>query len=202
MNEINYNLKQLEIIKALQEKGEKPKLLLHSCCAPCSSSCLERLVPYFMVDVFYYNPNITNSDEYYKRLNEQKRFCFEVYGESVNVIDGRYDISDYLTAISGKEEAKEGGERCKVCYTLRLEETAKTAKNNGYDYFTTTLSVSPHKNAKWLNEIGEKLSEIYGVNYLYADFKKGGGYLRSTQLSKQHNLFRQDYCGCDFSKNK
>ena len=142
-----------------------------------------------------------NETEYFKRLNEQKDFLLKRYNGDVLVIDGRYDVNEFLTAINGLETAKEGGERCKRCYRLRLEETAKTAKELHFDYFTTTLSVSPHKNATWLNEIGKELEDIYGVKHLYADFKKGGGYLRSTELSKEYNLYRQDYCGCDFSKN-
>ena len=200
MNKINYDKLREEIISNLN--GERPRLLLHSCCAPCSSSCLEKLTPYFNVTVFYYNPNIMNEAEYYKRLNEQKDFLLKRYNGDVLVIDGRYNVNEFLTAINGFEGAKEGGERCKRCYRLRLEETAKTAKELHFDYFTTTLSVSPHKNATWLNEIGIELESIYGVKHLYADFKKGGGYLRSTELSKEYNLYRQDYCGCDFSKQK
>ena len=198
MNKINYDKLREDIIKNLN--GERPRLLLHSCCAPCSSSVLEKLTLYFYVDVLYYNPNIMDESEYYKRLNEQKEFLLKRYNGDVLVLDGRYDVNEFLTAIKGNEGAKEGGERCKICYELRLEETAKTAKNLKYDYFTTTLSVSPHKNAVWLNEIGKNLQEKYGVNYLYADFKKGGGYLRSIELSKEFDLYRQDYCGCNFSK--
>ena len=199
MNKVNYDKLREEIISNLN--GARPRLLLHSCCAPCSSSVLEKLVKHFFVTVFYYNPNIMDSVEYYKRLNEQKEFLLKRYNGDVLVIDGHYNVNDFLTVINGFEGAKEGGERCKRCYRLRLEETAKTAKELQFDYFTTTLSVSPHKNATWLNEIGEELEKIYGVKYLYADFKKGGGYLRSIELSKEYNLYRQDYCGCDFSKN-
>ena len=200
MNKINYDKLREEIISNLN--GERPRLLIHSCCAPCSSSCLEKLTPYFNVTVFYYNPNIMDETEYYKRLNEQKDFLLKRYNGDVLVVDGLYNVNEFLTAIKGLETAKEGGERCKRCYRLRLEETAKTAKELHFDYFTTTLSVSPHKNATWLNEIGKELESIYGVKHLYADFKKGGGYLRSTELSKEYNLYRQDYCGCDFSKQK
>ncbi len=200
MNKVNYDKKREEIISNLN--GERPRLLLHSCCAPCSSSCLEKLTEYFFVTVFYYNPNIMDESEYFKRLNEQKDFLLKRYNGDVLVIDGNYNVSEFLTAINGLEDAKEGGERCKRCYRLRLENTAKTAKELQFDYFTTTLSVSPHKNATWLNEIGEELEKIYGVKYLYADFKKGGGYLRSIELSKEFVLYRQDYCGCDFSKQK
>lgn len=199
MNKINYDKLREEIIRNLD--GERPRLLLHSCCAPCSSSTLEKLTPFFNVTVFYYNPNIMDETEYCKRLTEQKDFLLKRYNGDVLVIDGRYVVDEFLTAIKGNEGAKEGGERCKQCYRLRLQETAKVAKELQFDYFTTTLSVSPHKNATWLNEIGEELQNIYGVKYLYADFKKGGGYLRSIELSKEYNLYRQDYCGCNFSKN-
>ncbi|MBO5926012.1 MAG: epoxyqueuosine reductase QueH [Clostridia bacterium] len=200
MNNVNYDKKQTEIIKSLS--GNKPRLLIHSCCAPCSSYCLEKVVPHFLVDVLYFNPNITDSEEYNKRLNEQISFVNTVYGESVSVIKGNYNINDFYTAVKGEEDLKEGEKRCKICYLLRLEETARIAKKLGYEYFTSTLSVSPYKNAKWLNEIGEELSKKYGVKYLYADFKKGGGYLKSIELSKKYDLYRQDYCGCEFSKNK
>ncbi len=199
MNKVNYDKLREEIISNLN--GERPRLLLHSCCAPCSSSVLEKLVKHFNVTVFYYNPNIMDSEEYYKRLNEQKDFLLKRYNGDVLVIDGNYDVNEFLTSIKGFEGAKEGGERCKRCYRLRLEESAKTAKELQFDYFTTTLSVSPHKNATWLNEIGEEYEKLYGVKYLYADFKKGGGYLRSIELSKEFDLYRQDYCGCNFSKN-
>lgn len=202
MNNVNYDKKQQEIINSLKSNSEKPTLLLHSCCAPCSTSCLERLYPYFKIDILYYNPNINDAEEYYKRLTEQKRFILERYSGSINVLETTYSPNDFLAAIKGYENEKEGGKRCRICYELRLKETAIYAKENGYNYFTTTLSVSPYKNAKWLNEIGESLEKLYGVKYLYADFKKGGGYLRSTELSKEYNLFRQDYCGCDFSKRK
>lgn len=200
MNNINYDKLQNDIIKGL---GYTPSLLIHSCCAPCSSYCLEKLSPFFNISVFYYNPNITSSEEYNKRLNEQITFVKTVYDNTIKVIKGNYDSSKFYNAVKGKESALEGGERCKICYYLRLEETAKTAKELGYEYFTTTLSISPHKNAKWLNEIGEELSNKYGVKYLYADFKKNGGYLKSIELSKEYNLYRQDYCGCIYSqKNK
>ena len=200
MNNTNYDKKQQEIINNLKSGSEKPTLLLHSCCAPCSTSCLERLYPYFKIDILYYNPNINDSEEYYKRLNEQKRFILDRYNSDINVLETTYNPSEFFLAVKGYEEDKEGSNRCKICYELRLKETCKFAKEKGYDYFTTTLSVSPYKNATWLNEIGESLQKEYGVNYLYADFKKGGGYLRSIELSKEYNLFRQDYCGCDFSK--
>ncbi len=200
MNKANYSKLQNQIIKSLD--GNANKLLLHSCCAPCSSHCLEKVSPHFNVSVLYFNPNITQKEEYLKRLNEQKAFIKTVYGGSVDVIEGEYNPDEFLTAVKGLESEREGGARCKLCYYLRLEETAKTAKELNFDYFTTTLSVSPHKNAEWINEIGAILEKKYGVKYLYADFKKEGGYLRSIELSKEYSLYRQDYCGCEFSKKK
>lgn len=200
MNNLNYNFLQNNILNDIKNSGKSYKLLMHSCCAPCSSYCLEKVTPYFKVDVFYFNPNITCESEYNVRLLEQKRFLLEVYKNEVGFIESEYNKNTFLNTIKGLESEKEGGSRCKLCYLLRLEETAKVAKKLGYDYFTTTLSVSPYKNAKWLNEIGEVLQNKYGVKYLYADFKKEGGYLKSIELSKKYNLYRQDYCGCEFSK--
>ncbi len=199
MNKTNYSKIQNEIIQSL--KGDST-LLMHSCCAPCSSFCLEKTSQSFAVDVFYFNPNITDETEYFKRLSEQKNFVNAVYNGKVKVVEGCYNPQTFLYAIKGLEKELEGGSRCKICYYLRMQETAKTAKELGYDYFTTTLSVSPHKNAEWINEIGVELEKKYGVKYLFADFKKEGGYLRSIELSKQYNLYRQDYCGCEFSKRK
>ena len=200
MVKTNYFLLQKNILQEVSKTDKKFSLLMHSCCAPCSSFCLEKVTPFFNTDVFYFNPNITSEEEYLKRLNEQIDFLNKVYNGKVNVIKGEYNKEDFLNKIKGLESEKEGGKRCKICYYLRLEETCKTAKSLGYDYFTTTLSVSPYKNATWLNEIGEELSKKYGVKYLYADFKKEGGYLRSIELSKEYNLYRQNYCGCEFSK--
>lgn len=199
-NKVNYHLLYKNQISEIEKSNIKPTLLLHSCCAPCSSLCLERLTKYFDVTVFYYNPNITSSEEYFKRLNEQIEFCKNAYGESVKVIAGNYNVDDFYTAIKGREEDEERGERCKLCYALRLEETAKIAKEQGFNYFTTTLSVSPYKNEQWLNELLKDYSLKYGVNCLFTDFKKDGGYLRSIELSKEYNLYRQNYCGCEFSK--
>lgn len=192
----NYQ-KYQNIIKSL---ANKPRLLLHSCCAPCSSACLEKLTKHFEVDVYFYNPNITSEEEFNKRLLEQKRFVLEVYGDSVKVIETKYNSNEYYTAISGLENLPEKSKRCYNCYKLRLEKTAQFAKQNGYDYFTTTLSISPHKNADWLNEIGFELEKTYEVKFLPSDFKKENGYLRSIELSKLHSLYRQNYCGCEFSK--
>ncbi len=196
---INYYNEYKNVIKSLDKK---PRLLLHSCCAPCSSTCLEELTKYFLVDVYFYNPNITLEEEFNKRLSEQIRFISEVYGDTVKVINAGHNSNDFYSKIKGLEDMPERGARCRVCYALRLDKTAEFAKLNGYDYFTTTLSISPHKNAEWINQIGEELESNYGVKFLYSDFKKQGGYIRSIELSKEYNLYRQDYCGCIFSRDK
>ena len=195
---INYQLKLDEILANI-EKGKK--LLLHSCCGPCSSYVLEYLSNYFNITVFYYNPNIEDKEEFLKRFNEQKRLIEELPTKyKVELIEGKYEKDKYEQIIKGLENEPEGGSRCFKCYRLRLEETAKLAKELGYDYFTTTLSISPYKNAAKLNEIGEELEKNYGVKYLYADFKKKEGYKRSIELSRKYKLYRQDYCGCTYSK--
>lgn len=194
----NYQ-KYQNVIKSLDNK---PRLLLHSCCAPCSTVCLERLTHYFNVTIFYYNPNITSVEEYDKRLNEQIAFVNKVYNNSVEVIKTEYNCQEFYSEIKGLENLPERSIRCYNCYKLRLEKTAKYAKEKGYDYFATTLTVSPHKNAEWLNEIGFELEKSYGIKYLPTDFKKEGGYLRSIELSKQYDLYRQNYCGCVFSKKQ
>lgn len=196
----NYAILQQKMFDKIKSDGTTPSLLMHSCCAPCSSHCLEVVTQFFKTDIYYYNPNITIEEEYNKRLQEQIDFVKKVYDNSVNVISGEYNKDLFYNAVKGLENLKEGDSRCKICYKLRLEKTCLMAKELGYDYFTTTLSVSPYKNANWLNEIGEELSQKYGVNYLYADFKKGGGYLNSIELSKKYGLYRQNYCGCEFSK--
>lgn len=201
MQKINYQKILDELIGKLQKKNKIPKLLLHSCCAPCSSYVLEYLSKYFRITVLYYNPNISIEEEYLHRIEEQKRLISEM--KTINKVDfvqGEYNPNDFFAIAKGLEDAKEGGERCFKCYELRLKETVKIALDNGYDYFTTTLSISPHKNAQKINEIGEKLSEEYGVKYLYSDFKKREGYKRSIELSKEYNLYRQNYCGCIYSK--
>ena len=196
---MNYQLKLEEILK--ENKDKTPKLLLHSCCAPCSSYVLEYLTNYFEITILFYNPNITIEEEYLKRLNEIKKLVETIpHKNKIEVVEGRYNPQEFLDIAKGLEDLKEGGERCFKCYRLRQEESAKYAKENNYDFFTTTLSISPHKNADKLNEIGEELSSIYQVNYLYADFKKKGGYQRSIELSKEYDLYRQDYCGCIYSK--
>ncbi len=195
---INYQKKLDEIISGME--GRKT-LLLHGCCAPCSSYVLEYLSEYFDISLLYYNPNIYPVEEYQKRLNEVKRLIKEMPLKSeVRIIEGRYEPSEFFEISKGLEQAKEGGERCFKCYRLRLEEAAREAKKGNFDFFTTTLSISPHKNAQKLNEIGEELEKQYGVRYLYADFKKKEGYKRSIELSRIYGLYRQIYCGCGFSR--
>lgn len=201
-NKINYDLLQKKQLNDIKNSATKPKLLIHACCAPCSTACLEKIINYFDVTVYFYNPNITNESEYNKRLIELQNYLKSVYGDTISLVYDDYESQQFLNAVKGYENEPEGGKRCQICYALRLDKTANYAKTNGYDYFTTTLSVSPHKNAEWLNKIGENLSNKYNVNYLYADFKKQGGYLRSIELSKQNNLYRQNYCGCEFSKTQ
>ncbi len=198
MNKKNYDEEMKKVVKGFN--GEKKTLLLHSCCAPCSSACLEKLVDDFDVTVFYFNPNINESEEYYLRLNEQKKFLSQVYGDKVKLIEGRYKSAEFFEMAKGLEKIPEGGERCYKCYEQRLEETAKVAKENSFEFFCSTLSVSPHKNSDWINEIGERIGEKYGVTFLPSDFKKRGGYQRSVELSAQYELYRQNYCGCIYSK--
>lgn len=173
-------------------------LLLHSCCAPCSSACLERLKDVFRVTVFYYNPNIDEDAEYQKRKAEQIRFLQKTGW--AELLDCDHDAAAFAAIAKGLENEPERGARCYRCYALRLEKTAEAAKANGFAWFGTTLTLSPHKNHVWLNEIGTEVGGRYGVNYLYSDFKKQGGYYRSIDLSKQYNLYRQDFCGCKYSK--
>ena len=197
----NYQKKLDEIIDSLG--SDTPKLLLHSCCAPCSSYVLEYLSQFFSITVFYFNPNISPVEEYEKRVTEQKRLIAELpVKNAVSFIEGEYVPQRFFDMAKGMEHLKEGGERCFRCYELRMREAAEYAKANGYDYFTTTLSISPHKNAEKLNETGERLSAELGIPYLYADFKKKNGYKRSIELSAVYGLYRQNYCGCVFSKNE
>ena len=201
MNKINYQKQLDKIIDEIQKSKEIPTLLLHSCCAPCSSYVLEYLSQYFKITIFYYNPNISPKEEYKKRVEEQKRLISQLPTKNpVSFIEGEYIPQDFYNMAKGMEDLKEGGERCFKCYRLRLEKTAKLAKSKGFDYFTTTLSISPYKNAPKLNEIAEELSEIYSVKNLPADFKKKEGYKRSIQLSSEYDLYRQNYCGCVYSK--
>ena len=195
---------QLKLEKILNEIDSPKKLFLHSCCGPCSSYVIEYLSNYFEITIYYYNPNISEKTEFNKRLEEQKRIVRELPTKyKVDVIEGNFDNDRYEDIIKGLENEPEGGSRCYKCYKLRMEETAKMAKKLGYDYFTTTLSISPYKNANWINEIGEELEKEYDIKYLYADFKKKNGYKRSIELSRIYNLYRQDYCGCKYSiRNK
>lgn len=197
MEKINYQKMMEEQIASLKNT---PSLLLHSCCGPCSSYVLEVLSQNFNVTVLYYNPNIYPEEEYAKRLAEQKKIIEKMPFENpVKLMECGYDESEFLNAAKGYENEREGGSRCEKCFILRMKKTALLAKENGFDYFTTTLSVSPHKNAPLLNRIGEELEKEYGVKFLYADFKKKDGYKRSIALSKEYDLYRQDYCGCRFS---
>ena len=194
MNAINYDKRMQEELRGAQDK----RLLLHSCCAPCSSHCLSELSPQIGVTVLYYNPNLDSAAEYEKRKREQIRFLRET--GLADFLDCDYAPEDYISVVRGLEEEKEGGARCAVCFRLRLERTAREAKARGFDYFATTLTVSPLKNAKLINEIGFAVAEEVGVPYLPSDFKKRGGYLHSVRLSEEYGLYRQDYCGCAFSK--
>ena len=194
-NKRNYDKEMTELIARIP-KGER--LLLHSCCAPCSSACLQRLKEHFSVTVFYYNPNIDLDEEYQKRKAEQLRFLQQTGW--ADILDCDHDKQAFERLVQGYENEPERGKRCALCYRLRLEKTAQAAKENGFEWFCTTLTVSPYKNADWLNEIGQELGDRYGLNYLLSDFKKQGGYLRSTELSAQYGLYRQDFCGCKYSK--
>ena len=199
----NYQLILDKTLEELAQSGEAPSLLLHSCCAPCSSYVLEYLSEYFYITVFYYNPNLDTRGEFDRRVSEQKRLIREMpLKHEVKFIEGRYDTERFYEIAKGLEDVKEGGERCFRCYRLRLEEAAREAKKGGFDYFTTTLSISPLKNAQKLNEIGGETADKYGVKYLYSDFKKKEGYKRSCELSREYSLYRQDYCGCEFSKRE
>lgn len=203
MNRRNYQEELEQIIHICQKEEKTPRLLLHSCCAPCSSYVLEYLSSYFSITVFYYNPNIYPPEEITKRAAEQKRLISQLPAvHPITYLEGSYDPQSYYQAIKGHEQDREGGERCFLCYHLRLKEAAKLARSEGYDYFTTTLSISPLKNADKLNEIGEELAKEYGVAYLSSDFKKKNGYQRSIELSREYELYRQDYCGCVFSQRK
>ena len=198
----NYQKILDKTIEKHTKAGEVPTLLLHACCAPCSSYVLEYLSEFFKITVFYYNPNITEEPEYQKRVKEEQRLISELPARNkISFIEGRYDPERFFEAAKGLEAVPEGGERCFKCYRLRIAETADIAKEKGFDYFTTTLSISPLKNAQKLNEIGGEEAERTGVPYLFSDFKKKEGYKRSIQLSAQYNLYRQNYCGCIYSKN-
>ena len=195
---MNYDL---EMEKQMSNLEEGSKLLLHACCAPCSTACLERVANFFKVTIFYYNPNITDEAEYKKRIEEIKKLISLINPKyKVELIEGDYDPNKFFDMAKGLELEPERGKRCYKCYELRLEETAKIASKLGFNNFATTLTLSPHKNANWINEIGEKLNNEYESNYLYSDFKKKEGYKKSIELSKKYDLYRQDYCGCIYSK--
>ena len=200
---MNYQKELDKKIEELQKKGKIPRLLLHSCCAPCSSYVLEYLSEYFNITLLYYNPNIFQPEEYGKRVDEQRMLIEKMPAKHpVTFLEGTYDREHFYSMANGLEEVKEGGIRCFRCYELRLREAARVAKEGKFDYFTTTLSISPLKNAEKLNEIGIRLGEEYDVPYLISDFKKRDGYKRSTQISREYGLYRQDYCGCEFSIRK
>jgi hypothetical protein len=210
-NPRNFQKELDKLIENMEKNAELGKtLLLHSCCAPCSSYCLEYLRQYFSITVFYYNPNISFEEEYRKRVEEQKRLINAFNKEAnannarylIKIIEGDYEPDKCYDLAKGLEDCKEGGERCFKCFELRLRKTAELALKDGYDYFTTTLTISPLKNAVKLNEIGESLGKEYGIDWLVSDFKKKNGYKRSTELSKEYNLYRQDYCGCVYSRQE
>ncbi len=203
MNKINYSLKTEQIIEENKREHILPSLLLHACCAPCSSACLEYLNKHFNITIYYYNPNISPKSEFDKRLNEEKRLVSEMpLDNNVDVIEGYYNYDEFLEIAKGLENVPEGGARCFKCYKLRLEKTAELAKEKGFDYFCTTLSISPLKNSQKINEIGYEVAEKYGVKWLPSDFKKKEGYKRSIELSKEYDLYRQNFCGCVFSKRE
>ena len=196
---MNYDLVLEDILNQVGQQDTKPTLLLHCCCAPCSSACIERLDPFFDITLFFYNPNIEEAAEYEKRKQELIRFAKE---KNIKVLDVSHDAIAFMKISKGHEQDKERGKRCFLCYQLRLRKTGMVAKENGYDYFGTTLSISPFKNATWINEIGSSLEKELHLPYLYADFKKKSGYQRSIELSKKYGLYRQDYCGCSYSKKE
>ncbi len=199
----NYSKELNKLMEALSREDKRPSLLLHACCAPCSSAVLEQLTERFAVSVLFYNPNISPKSEFEKREAELERLIREMpAARDAKLIRADYDPTEFYTAVRGLEDIPEGGERCFVCYRLRLEAAAKFAAEHGFDYFTSTLSISPLKNAAKLNEIGEELAEKYGVPHLPSDFKKKDGYKRSIVLSKEYDLYRQDFCGCVFSKRE
>lgn len=200
MNE-NYQKKLEKELNIIKEKKITPTLLLHSCCAPCSSYVIEYLSNYFKITILYYNPNISPQEEYEKRKEEQIRLIHNLPTKNkVNIMDCDYDNNLYEKTIKGLEKEPEKGSRCTKCFELRLNKTASLAKENNYDYFGTTLTISPYKNANLLNEIGKHLEQQYNITFLYSDFKKNNGYKRSIELSKIYNLYRQNYCGCKYSK--
>lgn len=200
---INYQKEMEKILAELEAEGRTPRLLLHSCCAPCSSYVLEYLSPYFFITDFYYNPNIAPADEYRKRVSEMQRLIREMpLPHPVEFEEGIYDPDRFYEMAKGKEDIPEGGERCFACFEMRLREAAQEALRLHMDYFTTSLSISPLKDAQKLNEIGIRLGEEYGIPYLVSDFKKKNGFRRSTELSREYHLYRQNYCGCLYSRRQ
>ncbi|MBR6573008.1 MAG: epoxyqueuosine reductase QueH [Clostridia bacterium] len=198
---MNYSNETEKVIEQIKQTKTRPSLLLHVCCAPCSSYVIEYLSKFFNITIYYYNPNISPIQEYNFRLLELSRLLQEMKeAENIDILPCEYEPETFYEIAKGLEKEKEGGERCFKCYRLRLEKTVQAAKEKGFDYFTTTLSISPYKNAEKLNEIGKDLSEKYNVPYLFSDFKKKNGYKRSIELSKEYDLYRQDYCGCIYSK--
>lgn len=199
----NYQRELDGIIEELKSQGQVPRLLLHSCCAPCSSYVLEYLSGFFRITVFFYNPNIYPPKEYMARAEEEKRLIKEMpFVYPVDMVEGSYEPEEFYQAVKGLEGEPEGGARCEKCFELRLYQAASMAKAGGYDYFTTTLTISPLKSAPMLNQIGERIGRETGVEFLPSDFKKRDGYRRSVQLSKEYGLYRQDYCGCVYSRNQ
>ena len=197
----NYDNLLIDLLESYKNKNEVPKVLLHSCCAPCSSYVIECLSKYCDLTILYYNPNISPIEEYEKRKKEQMRLIREIPKvHNIDMIDCDYDNDLYEAAIKGLENEPERGSRCSVCFKLRLEKTVRLAKENNYDYFGTTLTVSPYKNSNLINEIGLELAEQYNISFLISDFKKRNGYKRSIELSKEYDLYRQNYCGCKYSK--
>ena len=200
MNKINYQ-KELDKITDSIDAGNPPRLFLHSCCAPCSSYTLEYLSNYFDITVYYFNPNISPKEEFDKRFAEQKRLIDSLPAKNpIKLVLGEYNYDDFLQIARGYENVAEGGERCFRCYRMRLESTARIAKEQGFDYFCTTLSISPLKNSQKINQIGYEVAQKYGIKWLPSDFKKREGYKRSIELSREYNLYRQSFCGCVFSK--
>lgn len=200
MNSRNYQRELDRVIEAISADGRVPSLLLHACCAPCSSYVLEYLSRYFEITVLFYNPNIYPPEEYEKRVCEEERLIGEMpFFHPVKLMAADYDPDEFYSVVRGLEKEPEGGRRCEKCFELRLCEAAKAAREGGFDYFTTSLSISPLKSAEKLNEIGERIAGEYGLRYLPSDFKKRDGYKRSIQLSKEYGLYRQDYCGCVYS---
>lgn len=196
----NFQKELDKIIEENKKNNVTPTLLLHACCAPCSSYCLEYLSQYFKITLYYYNPNIHPESEYFHRVNEAKRLVENLPAENeISFIEGNFDPQEFYETVKGLEKEKEGGERCFACYRLRLKKAAELAKEKGFDYFTTTLSISPLKSSAKLNEIGEEVGAELGISHLPSDFKKKNGYKRSIELSKEYGLYRQNYCGCVFS---